>query len=115
MRLHRWPSGRFGRFPGPCPPGRLRDGIDEYEARFAPVKELLPDFELVGYLQNPPDNGARFFLAQYAMAPVVLDDRGTDHHFVICNLFTQTQLQGDGWSIVKDSGNGVVLLSREAP
>ncbi len=72
--------------------------IDKWEKRFVDLKEQLPvkngvvgyvaDFDIKGVESNIADQEAEYILAQYTMAPVVLE-RSTDHEWVIGNLSPQ--------------------------
>ena len=46
------------------------------QARFREARRLLPRHGVVGYLSDRPDAVATYFLAQYALAPLVLERGG---------------------------------------
>jgi hypothetical protein len=57
---------------------------DEY--RFAGVRPLLPSHGVVGFVEKPgPDspNAMLWYLAQYVLAPVILDQEEPDQDLVI--------------------------------
>src|SRR5690349_8241818 len=50
-----------------------QDGISLYEARFQGLKKTLPDsVQVLCYFSPDPQNVRDFYLAQYALAPMVL-------------------------------------------
>lgn len=69
--------------------------IDNWEKRFVALKEQLPvkngiigylaDFDIPGVQSNISDQEAEYILAQYTMAPVVLE-RGTNREWILGNL-----------------------------
>jgi len=97
------------------------DFIARYVERFTPLKRLLPSHGVVGYTTGREvDNiylsgneTAKYYLAQYALIPVVVD-YGTHYRFVIGNFdrpFDEVKdLIKGNVAPVEDLGNGVVLL-----
>lgn len=69
--------------------------IDKWESRFVELKEQLPvksgvvgygaDFDVPGMEANIADQESEYILAQYTMAPIVLE-RSTDHEWIVGNL-----------------------------
>jgi len=92
-------------------PGHLNSGaIDQAsDERFAGLKQSLPKRGVVGYI------GAQgqlhdYYLAQYALAPIVVDD-STNHLFVVGNFRSEPrQTSAANLQLVKDFGDGVLLL-----
>jgi hypothetical protein len=98
--------------------------IDEYLLRFEECRSLLPRRGRVSYIGETieGDGGelqttANHLLAQYALAPLVVE-RGTVHDLVVANFTTSEAAAGrlpGEFTIVRDFGNGVLLLRRTTP
>lgn len=86
---------------------------DRSDKRFAALKTELPSRGLVGYIGEPGDSALPdYYLAQYALAPLVVD-RGAQHSFVIGNFpHSQTTPVIAGLTLSKDFGNGVLLFAK---
>ena len=97
------------------------DWITAYERRFENLKKVLPEHGAVGYITNNQldnmryifEESKRYYLAQYALVPVVVE-YGNKNRLVIGN-FTDSADSADALkktrlSVVRDFGNGVVLL-----
>src|SRR5258708_29294825 len=69
------------------PTDRLQETLRDWnEDRLAGVRPYLPEHGVVGFLEkNRPDgpNPMYYFLAQYVIAPVIIDPKSTDHDMVI--------------------------------
>lgn len=93
--------------------------IGSYESRFAEIKREVPRDGTVGYLTDA-DPGltsttAEYYLAQLAMIPTVVANRA-DTPLVMANVHTPQPAgfyQSRGLQLVKDYGNGVMLLRKE--
>jgi hypothetical protein len=111
------------------PARAFQDDISANERRFAALRPLLPAHGLVGYLSDPELAGAtprdsnaaalhqfrRYLLAQYALAPALLV-KGTEPELVVGNFDPGTTPTAPaGLRIVRDFGDGLVLLRRSAP
>lgn len=98
----------------------LQQNVTAYLQRFEGLREALPRHARVGYLSNEPvgiDNAtARIFLAQYALAPAIVDNSAR-HAVVVGNfrppISDPRYYSRYGLAPRKDYGNGVVLLLRE--
>jgi len=110
------------------------DEVTLYEKRFDVVRGMLPPHSVVGYvgdsleLEDGTPNGAalhNWYLAQYALAPVVLSTAQGDHRLLIMNKAgppDSASLGNGGFTIQElgfgnkllDFGNGVKLLSNES-
>ena len=87
------------------------------DLRFAGLRRALPERGVVGYVGEADDSGeADYYLAQYALVPLVVE-RSPDHPLVIGN-FPASRLASSpatlkGFVLVRDFGNGVLLLAKE--
>jgi hypothetical protein len=97
-------------------PFRLRadDISSRSDQRFAAVKSALPPRGVIGYIGESGNSGTEsYYLAQYALAPLVVD-RSKDHPLVIANISTSPPMPDTGGlELVKNFGNGVLLLSNK--
>jgi hypothetical protein len=84
------------------------------DQRFAAVKLALPGRGIIGYVGETGESSLPdYYLAQYALAPLVVD-RSIQHIFVVGN-FPSQQVPASlpGLRKIQDFGNGVVLLASE--
>ena len=83
------------------------------DQRFAAVKAALPQRGVVGYVGDPgiPALGD-YYLAQYALAPLVLD-HSPNHSLVVGNFMTSPTSRElpAGLRLVTDFGDGVMLFA----
>jgi len=96
----------------PSPMNPQADEIaNRSDQRFAKLKAELPPRGVIVYVGKPGDSALRdYYLAQYALAPLVLD-RGSNHSLVVGNFpASATRVIPSGLDEVKDFGNGVLLL-----
>ena len=79
--------------------------------RFAALRDELPSRGVIGYIGDSGDSATPdYYLTQYALAPVVVD-RSTDHKLIVGNFpSTRPPQLPSALQVVKDFGNGVVLL-----
>ena len=95
-------------------PTRLHpDDIAQHsEQRFAAVKAALPQQGIVGYTGDS-NSPADYYLVQYALAPLVVDN-SVNHPLVVGN-FSGPQppqsLPSARLQLLKDFGNGVLLYT----
>jgi len=99
------------------------DVVSLDEKRFEHLKRLLPPHGIVGYVTDKegPDDLAtneKYLHVQYALAPVIVD-RGTRHSLIVGNLTRpdtdpQAFTASKRLTLVKDLGNGVLLLQGDA-
>jgi hypothetical protein len=81
------------------------------DRRFAALKELLPDHGVVGYIGDSGDATADYYLAQYALAPLVVE-HSLNHPLIVGNFpSSPPQLAEHHLRIIRDFGNGVLLLA----
>jgi hypothetical protein len=99
-------------------PGHLKDPADVAKGsdqRFAALKAALPSRGVVGYIgQSGALARGDYYLAEYALAPLVVDD-STKHRIVVGN-FPSTAPAHD-WAenlqLVNDYGDGVLLFANK--
>lgn len=96
-------------------PSHLRDDSIELRSdrRFAALRAALPQQGILGYIGNSNDP-ADYYLAQYALAPLVVD-HSPNHALVVCNL-TASEAQDmspNHLQLLKDFGNGVLLFANK--
>ena len=103
---------------GFTPPSRQSFDIVAYIDRFAPLRNDLPKDATIGYLTDAEPNAvstdAEFGLAQYALIPVMLA-RNTGQKLVMANVHRPQPpsfYQSRGLELVRDYGNGVMLLGK---
>jgi hypothetical protein len=99
----------------PTPSSRHADNVAERsDWRFAALKTALPKQGIVGYMGSS-SSPADYYLAQYALAPVVVDN-STDHPWVVGNFTDSVPVaplkDWNGLELVKDFGKGVMLFAR---
>jgi len=98
-------------------PGNIARGSDQ---RFPALRSALPERGVVGYIGDPGTPAlADYYLAQYALAPLVVD-HSTTHSLVVGNFpasaptsARMTASSGDLHPI-KDFGDGVLLFAGQA-
>ena len=102
----------------------VADQMTSYEARFQEIRKHLPSHGVVGYVSDPKENNEDRFawaFTQYSLAPLLVVDRSVnpdalDYPITVGN-FHRAIPGGDrmrGLSFVRDFGNGVFLLRKEA-
>jgi hypothetical protein len=98
------------------------------EQRFGPMRGELESRGVagtIGYLCDIPNDGVLaaeriredYYLAQFSLAPVVLDASAAPHDWAIASLhgyLAKEHYSGD-WKIAVDQGDGVLLLRRAGP
>lgn len=96
----------------------VSDWVERYEERFRAVARDLPSGATLGYVSDSPadDEARAYFMAQYAMAPVVLTRELRGRRLILGNFLSgrvdTDRLQREGLTLARDFGNGVVLLTR---
>lgn len=99
----------------PIPGHSAPDDVErQSDLRFARLKAVLPQRGVVGYVGDAGESGvAPYYLAQYALAPLVLD-RSPSHKLVIGNFsLRDAPTSLEKLRLVKDFGDGVLLFSGE--
>jgi hypothetical protein len=94
----------------------VSDWVERYEQRFIALRRELPSGTILGYLSDSPadDDARAYFMAQYALAPVVLTRDLQGRPLVLGNFVSgridPDLLRSRGLILARDFGNGVVLL-----
>ena len=110
-------SGRM--VVGTPTPGSIKNSPDTVtqrsDQRFAALRAALPERGVVGYAGETGADAvvtADYYLAQYALAPLVVD-RSPNHALVVGNFPSGAPAQppSDHLRLVKDFGGGVLLYA----
>jgi hypothetical protein len=94
------------------------DHVEAAEQRLAPLRAMLPARGTVGYLsdRDPQTERRRYFLTQYALAPVVVAPDAR-RELVVANCASPAALAplaaANRLTVVRDFQNGVALLRRD--
>lgn len=99
----------------PVPGHSIRDDIAQRsDLRFAALRAALPQHGVIGYVGDTGEPGvAPYYLAQYALAPLVLD-RSLNHPLVVGNFSSSAPTASfEKLRLVQDFGNGVLLFAGE--
>jgi hypothetical protein len=104
------------------------DAVLHQERRLAPVRQALRAAGVqgkIGYIADLPgdqlasDQAAMqdYFLAQFVLAPAVLDARSLPSDWAVLNLRTAAarDRMPPGFAVARDCGGGVWLLHRASP
>jgi len=97
--------------PGRSTPDEIAQRSD---LRFASLKAVLPQRGVIGYVGDAGESGvAPYYLAQYALAPLVLD-RSPNHPLVVGNFPLRPPAHSVvNLRLVKDFGDGILLFAGE--
>ena len=82
------------------------------DRRFSAIKTQLPGHGVVGYVGDPGQSPGEYYLAQYALAPVVID-HSLNHSLIVGNFSKAPFLIPLNLEMVHDFGNGVLLLANK--
>lgn len=100
------------------------DGVSIYEKRFEGIKNELPARGVVGYIDGTDvkdirfagQETAKYYLTQYAVSPTIIEYTSRDS-LIIGNFEPGTDnsktISEKRLTVVKDLGNGVMLLKGE--
>jgi len=97
-------------------PAIYSDQVSVYQKRFESLKQALPRRALLGYIgHRDPQARKRYYLTQYALAPLVVAN--TDTLPVIVGDFpdldsARLSRKNNGLVLVQEFGNGVQLFQR---
>lgn len=85
------------------------------DLRFAALKAELPKRGVVGYVGGTGDSSvADYYLAQYALAPLVVDE--SPNHTLVVGNFPASQAKATFFDLqlVREFGDGVILFANPA-
>jgi hypothetical protein len=86
-----------------------------YERRFAGLRGVLPAYGVVGYLGDTRYEPANYYLAQYSLAPLLLE-HSAEHSLIVGDFDASAMASGAAWPShlmpLQDFGDGVVLLGK---
>jgi hypothetical protein len=92
--------------------------VPAFIARFDEFKKAVPKAGTIGYVtdevRDPNTAIAEYYVTQYALAPLVVENTYTNQRFVVANFHKATpeaDLAKRGLALVQDFGNGVELLA----
>ncbi|MFY9308868.1 MAG: hypothetical protein WAQ28_07445 [Bacteroidia bacterium] len=99
------------------------DFVTQYGHRFTELKKMFPNVTILSYIAEPNEDFAsqwtNFFLTQYHLAPHLVEREGEPHDTILYNLYNSKQIDpatntylNQGWHIVKDFNNGLILLAK---
>jgi len=97
------------------------DGVTQFTARYQPVRSLLPDKGVIGYMTDPAaaadelNATAEFYLVQYALAPIVVVN-SPNQRFIVSNfhvMMTTGAMADQGFKLVREYGNGVAVFENQ--
>jgi hypothetical protein len=81
--------------------------------RFASIRESLPKRGVIGYIGQPQDSPGYYYVAQYALAPLVVD-YSANHSIVLGNFpHSGPATFPNNLKLIRDFGNGVLLLANK--
>jgi hypothetical protein len=90
--------------------------VSGYERRYDAVRPFLPKLGVVGYLSDRMEPNEQFLLTQYTLVPLRVD-LSPDHPIVVGNFFDPRAgpalARRHGLAVVRDFGNGLLLLRQE--
>jgi hypothetical protein len=88
------------------------DEVTLYQRRFAVLAPMLDRQRVVGYVSDRPDAAREFFLAQYALAPIILANSARAD-LVIGNFFDPNAgpavAADHRLALIRDFGEGLAL------
>jgi hypothetical protein len=81
--------------------------------RFVALRNILPKQGVIGYVGQSENAVEQYYLAQYALAPLVLDY--STHHSIVVGDFTTSSPTDlpKNLQLIRDFGGGVLLLANK--
>lgn len=96
-----------------APHGRAPDEVARRsDLRFAEIKAALPTRGVVGYIGAPADPIDSYYLAQYALAPLVVE-HSLNHPLILGNFPSSSPQLPENLEVLRDFGHGVLLLANK--
>ena len=99
----------------PIPGHSIQDKVAQRsDLRFAALKAALPQHGVIGYVGDTGESGvAPYYLAQYALAPLVLV-HSPNHPWVVGNFPSSAPAASfEKLRLLKDFGDGILLFAGE--
>ena len=89
------------------------DNTQRMGQRFVALRTALPAHGVIGYVSQDKPGVEQYYLAQYALAPLVVD-HSRNHSIVVGDFPTSkpTELPGN-LELVRDFGDGVLLFANK--
>jgi hypothetical protein len=92
---------------------RMDDVARRSEQRFTALRTQLPASGVIGYVGESGNAGTEdYYLAQYSLAPLVVD-RSPNHPLVVGSFPSGQTALPKNLQAIRDFGNGVLLLSNK--
>lgn len=82
------------------------------DLRFAEIKAALPPRGVVGYIGAPGDSIDGYYLAQYALAPLVVE-HSPNRPLIVGNFPSSSPQLPANLEVLRDFGQGVLLLANK--
>lgn len=82
------------------------------DLRFAEIKAALPARGVVGYVGAPEDSIDSYYLAQYALAPLVVE-HSANRPLIVGNFHSSSPQLPLNLEVLRDFGQGVLLLANK--
>ena len=81
--------------------------------RFDAIRKVLPKRGIIGYFGPSGDSVGHYYLAQYALAPIVVDHSA--NHAIVIGDFPNSQpvLLPGNLRVLEDFGDGLFLLANK--
>jgi hypothetical protein len=101
----------------PLPPGSVWSDFTRANARWSPVKELLPPSTAVGYVSDATGDSLsrEYNLAQTVLAPVIVVLGANQKYVIGCFHASDAAAKiskSRNLTLIKDFGNGVLLFKK---
>ncbi len=99
------------------------DYITQYGNRYTEIREWLPPSTILSYIGEPNESFSmgcfNYVLTQYYLSPNLIYRNNNDFDTIIYNLYNSKRVSdatnfhlNNGWHIVKDFNNGLILLAK---
>jgi len=92
------------------------DMVSNNETRLESLKSDINPKTIYGYISDDEEspflntqNRAKYFMAQYALSPAIIAS-SSDYKFVIGNFYNRPVILNNKYKVLKDYGNGILLL-----
>lgn len=100
-----------------------QDYITQYASRFEGIRKELPTTTTLSYVGEANESFSmhyfNYVMTQYYLSPNLIFKNNVNHDTIIYNLYSTKQIDANtnfhlnnGWHILKDFNNGLILLSK---